>query len=90
MRHPLRENIEVANANGTDWICCVRCHFKYCRADQNWREFCKIRLLPAHNAGHLMFLLDGQYLLQQFYCPSCAALIDTGFIENEQDNAGRV
>lgn len=88
MRHPLRENMEVANATGTDWIYCGRCHFKYCRTEQNWREFCKIRLLPAHTAGELMYLLDGEYLLRQFYCPSCAALIDTDLVENRQDSAG--
>ena len=81
MRHPLRENLEIADATGTDWIFCSRCRFQYCRADQDWREFCKVRLLPPANAGSLMSILDGQYLLRQFYCPACAALLDTDFVE---------
>jgi hypothetical protein len=84
MKHPLRENLEVAEANGTDWIYCGKCQFRYCRADENWREFCRIRLLPPAKAGKLMSLLDGQYLLRQFYCPSCAALVDTDLIEAKQ------
>ena len=83
MKHPLRENLEIAE----DWIHCSRCQFQYCRADQNWREFCKIRLLPPANAGCLMSALDGQYLLRQFYCPSCAALVDTDFVEKKPQDA---
>ena len=83
MRHPLRENLEIADASGTDSIRCSRCRFQYCRADQDWREFCKIRLLPPAQCRRLMSLLDGQYLLRQFYCPSCAALVDTDFVERE-------
>jgi len=91
MRHPLRENLEIvrenleiAGATGTDWIFCTRCHFKYCRAGQDWREFCKIRLSPPNKAGSLMSVLDGQYWMRQFYCPSCAALLDTDFVETNQ------
>lgn len=81
MRHPLRENLEITDPNGTDWICCSRCRFQYCRVGQDWRQFCRIRLLPARNAGDLMSLLEGQYLLRQLYCPSCAALLETDFVE---------
>lgn len=81
MRHPLRENLEITDANDIDWISCSRCHFRYCRAEQDWREFCKTRLLPPRNAGALMAVLDGQYLLRQLYCPSCAALVETDFVE---------
>ena len=87
MRHPLRENLEITDASGTDIISCSKCNFRYCRADQDWREFCKTRLLPPRNAGDLMSLLDGEYLLRQFYCPSCAALLDTDFIEKKPQDA---
>jgi hypothetical protein len=83
MRHPLRENIEITQASGIEMICCSRCDFQYCRAGQDWREFCIVRLLPPRNAGDLMSLLDEQYLLRQLYCPSCAALVDTDFVEKK-------
>ena len=38
MRHPLRENLEITDASGTDTVCCSRCRFQYCRADQDWRK----------------------------------------------------
>ena len=80
MSHSLRENLEI----GTDSIYCSQCGFRYCRADQNWRDFCKVRLLPPANAGSLMAVLDIQYLMRQLYCPACAALLETDFIEKQQ------
>ena len=85
----MRENLEIVDLAGTSWICCGKCRFRYCRADQNWREFCKIRLLPPAKAGSLMSILDGQYLLRQFYCRFCAVLVETDFVE-KQDDARRV
>ncbi len=84
MTHPLRENLDIADQTGADWIFCTKCQFRYCRADQDWREFCKIVLSPPNKAGHLMSLLDGQYLMRQFFCPSCGALLDTDFVEAKQ------
>jgi hypothetical protein len=45
-----------------------------------------MRLLPPANAGSLMSVLDSQYLMRQLYCPSCAALLETDFIEKQQDD----
>jgi hypothetical protein len=33
--------------------------------------------------------LNGQYLLRQIYCPSCAVLLDTDFVEENSHDAGR-
>ena len=81
MNHPLRENMEIAAVDGGDWIRCKRCQHRYCRADQDWRQFAKVRLLPPTQAGQLMSVLNGDYLLRQHYCPSCAVLLDTDFVE---------
>jgi acetone carboxylase gamma subunit len=89
MSYPLRENLEIVDGTDSAWIRCGKCQFQYCRANQDWREFCKIRLLPPANAGSLIAILDGDYLLRQFYCPSCAALLDTDFVEKKQAVAGR-
>ena len=84
MSHRLRENLAIADETGAAWIRCGKCQHRYCRADQDWREFCTIRFLPPANAGSLLAILDGDYLLRQFYCPSCAALVDTDFVEKQQ------
>jgi acetone carboxylase gamma subunit len=89
MNHPLRENLEIATLDGTEWIRCSKCQRKHCRADEDWRQFCKVRLLQPTKAGALMADLSGQYLLRQIYCPSCAALLDTDFIEEDSNDARR-
>jgi hypothetical protein len=90
MNHPLRENLEIYAGDDGEWIRCSRCRHIHCRADQDWRKFCKTRLLPPTKAGHLMDTLAGQYLLRQLYCPSCGILLETDLVEEKQkDGAGR-
>jgi hypothetical protein len=87
MKHPLRENLEIEDAEGTPWIQCARCQKRHCRPDQDWRAYCKVQLRPPTSAGSLMADLTGQYLLRQIYCPSCAALLETDFVEEGSDDA---
>ena len=49
----------------------------------------KIQLLPPTKAGALMADLNGKYLLRQNYCPSCAVLLDTDFVEEDFGDARR-
>jgi acetone carboxylase gamma subunit len=90
MSHPLRANLIIAGVEGgAQWVCCAKCGHQYCRAGENWREHSKIRLLEPTKAGALMSVLKGQYLLRQLYCPSCAVLLDTDFIEEDaRDSRG--
>lgn len=83
MNHPLRENLEIANADGAEWIRCNRCQHRYCRSDQDWRQFAKQRLMAPTHAGQLMSVLNGDYLLRQRYCPACAVLLDSDFVEEK-------
>jgi hypothetical protein len=45
--------------------------------------------LPPTKAGPLMADLEGQYLLEQLYCPSCAALFDTQVVEAEKQESAK-
>ncbi len=89
MNHPIQANLEIATLNGTEWIRCSKCQLKHCYASEDWRQFCKVRLLPPTKAGALMDDLSGKYLLRQIYCPSCAVLLDTDFVEEDSNSAGR-
>jgi hypothetical protein len=81
MKHPLRENLEV-NSNGDERkICCARCAYVLASGDGDWRSKSKRKLWPPTKAGPLMSELNGQYLLEQLYCPSCSALFDTSVVE---------
>ena len=81
MTHPLRENLAVVSENGTDSIRCSKCQHRYCRADQDWRLFAAVRLSPPSQAGRLFRDLEGSYFLRHLFCPSCAALVETDFVE---------
>jgi Acetone carboxylase gamma subunit len=89
MTHPLRENLAVVVLDGAEWIHCSKCEHRFCRADQDWRPFGKIRLLPPSKAGELMSVLSGDYLLRQICCPSCAVLLETDFVEVSSNDARR-
>jgi len=83
MSHPLRENLEIHSSDGAEWIRCSRCQRIHCRADQDWRQFCKVRFMSPTKAGPLMAELKGQYKLRQIYCSSCGALLDTDLVEEK-------
>lgn len=85
MNHPLRANLIIASDAGGQWICCAKCGHKYCRAGADWRECSKTQLLAPTKAGALMVVLDGQYLLRQRYCPTCAVLLETDFVEETKN-----
>jgi len=87
MNYPLRANLEIVTLDGR--IRCSNCHRKHCRAGEDWRQFCKVQLVPPIKAGALMADLSGKYLLRQIYCPFCAVLLDTDFVEEDSINAGR-
>ena len=89
MNHPLRANLIVEDLDGAQWIRCAKCVHKFCRAGEDWRERCTTRLLAPIKAGALMSELNGQYLLRQIYCSSCAVLLETDFVEEDSHDAGR-
>lgn len=85
MSHPLRENLQVVSENGAVSIRCSKCQHHYCSADQDWRLFSTVRLSAPSKAGLLFADLEGGYLLRQLFCPSCAVLVDTDFIESNSE-----
>ena len=86
--HPLRENLELARHAGGGWIRCAQCGHLLCPSDQDWTQACARKLLPPISAGPLMEPLEGQFLLEQLYCPSCAALLETEIVEHEAEPEG--
>ncbi|HXV78343.1 MAG TPA: hypothetical protein VEG60_00540 [Candidatus Binatia bacterium] len=85
MNHPLRENLEVHARDDGQWIRCERCSHALSRADQNWRTACKRRLLPATKAGPLMKILEGRYIFEKLYCPSCGVLLNAEMVDEKNE-----
>lgn len=79
--HPLPENLRVAAHLGTPWVCCARCNQPLCPEGEDWTEPCNRKRLPPTLAGASMEPLAGSFVLEQLYCPSCAALFVTEIVE---------
>jgi N-methylhydantoinase B len=75
--HPLRENLEIIQSAGTAWIRCARCMHLLAPKDAAWTELCNRKRLPPSSAGASMVPLEGQFVLEQLFCPSCAVLFET-------------
>lgn len=84
MNHPMRENLAVYTDNRGTWIRCTRCLHILCPADEDWKKASKRRLLPPTKAGPLMKDLITRFLLEQLYCPSCGALLNTDLLAEEK------
>ena len=84
MRFPLQENLEVStDANGSQ-IRCSKCSHVYCQVGDDWRRVARVRHFPPTKAGPLMKDFMERLLLEQFYCPSCGALLETRMVEKTE------
>ena len=84
MNHPLRENLEVYGDQTGVWTRCTNCLHKLCAAEKDWKQACKRRLSPPTRIGPLMKDLVGSFLLEQMYCPSCGALMNSELVEDQK------
>ena len=87
MNQSMRENLEVHADNSGTWIRCTRCLYILCPTDEDWKKASKRRLLPPTKAGPLMKNLANRFLLEQLYCPSCGALLNTDLVLAEEEKS---
>jgi acetone carboxylase gamma subunit len=79
-RRPYRENLEIRTDPNGQWICCSNCAHVLCRLDQNWRAAAKRKRFPPAKAGPLFGHLNGRYVFEKIYCPSCGALFNSEMV----------
>ena len=82
MRRPLRENLDVETGSGAARVLCARCDFVF-GAEEEWRSRGYRKVLPPTAGGPLMKDLEGQFLLEQLFCPQCKTLLDSQIVEVE-------
>jgi len=84
MNFPLQENLEVeTNASGSK-IRCSKCCYVYCEFGEDSRKVAVVRYSPPTTASPLMKDFTDRLLLQQLFCPSCAALLDTRMVDKPE------
>jgi N-methylhydantoinase B len=77
---PLQEYLSLHDKDGTRIIRCTQCSHIFCSANEDWTRVAARRCMPPTAAGPLMMELEGEYLLEQLYCPSCAVLLRSEII----------
>lgn len=90
MSRPLRENLELVEERGREWVQCAVCGHRLCGAGENWREACVTRLLPPGRMGPFREIMEGRALLEERYCPGCGVSLDATVIVNEERPVQRV
>jgi hypothetical protein len=81
--YPPREVVEVCEENGGKVARCAKCTGDLGELGEDWKKGCRVKRLSPAEAGPLMKELVGHYLLQQFYCPSCGALLQNDLVEKK-------
>ena len=80
MKRPFRENLELDAGSETPQVLCARCGFVF-GGEADWKQRGHRKLSPPTAAGPLMKDLEGQFLLEQLFCPSCKTLLDSEIVE---------
>ena len=89
MSRPLRENLELVEALGGEWVRCTACGHRLCAAGEDWRTACVTRLLPPGRMGPFHRIMEGRALLEERYCPGCGVSLDATVIIDEERPAQR-
>lgn len=84
MTFPLQENLQVDTSEGTSKIRCSKCLYVYCEFGEDWRKVAVVRHSAPTKASPLMKDFADRLLLQQMFCPSCGALLDTRTVEKTE------
>jgi N-methylhydantoinase B len=72
---PISEYLQLMEANGRRFVQCKWCGEAICKEGQNWKDNVPKKEFPVSKAGPFRARGD-QFLLQEFYCASCATLLD--------------
>lgn len=89
MSRPLRENLELVEEQGAEWVLCAACGRRLCAAGEDWRQACVTRLLPPGRMGPFHEIMEGRAMLEERYCPGCGVSLDATVIIGEERPARR-
>lgn len=86
MNHPFRENLEIESDAEGEWLRCVNCGRRLCNVHEDWKAAALRKVFPPTDAGPLMKLLEGRYLLEKIYCPDCGVLFNAEMVEDKHED----
>ena len=74
--NPISEYLQLAEFRKGKYFQCKWCGEKICSARMEWKGKVPSKRFPTSKAGPLR-PKSREFVLQEFYCPSCAVLLDT-------------
>jgi hypothetical protein len=84
VNHPFRENLEFESDASGQWLRCANCGRRLCAFDQDWKAAALKKVFRPAHAGPLMQILEGHYLFEKIYCPSCGVLFNAEMVRDKR------
>jgi acetone carboxylase gamma subunit len=85
MNYPFREHLEVEVTSVGKWLRCIHCGHRLCALGENWKSAARRRTFAPTQAGPLMKVLEGRYVFEKLYCPSCGVLFNADMVEERHE-----
>jgi acetone carboxylase gamma subunit len=85
MSHPFREHLEVEIVADGKWLRCLKCGHRLCAFGQDWKSAARRRRFSPTYAGPLMKIMEGRYVFEKLYCPSCGILFNADMVEERHE-----
>ena len=82
MNRALRENLELNTDVTTPRVQCVKCGFVF-GDEEGWKLASHRKLVAPTQGGPLMKDLEGEFLLEQLFCPQCKTLLNSEIVQVE-------
>src|SRR5262249_34867813 len=79
--HPFRENIEVRTGADGEWVQCAQCGQRFGPAEADGTAMSARARREPTVVGARMAPLTGAYQVEQLFCPSCSALLNTDVVD---------
>jgi acetone carboxylase gamma subunit len=73
----LSGSLAIIDMDGEKKIACQACERPLVASGEPWKPSALVKELPMQGAGGDAYASADHVVLRQFYCPGCAALLDT-------------
>ena len=74
--YPISEYLQLVEVNKSKFVQCKWCGETICHEREEWKDEVPYGNFPVSKAGPFR-AENGQFVLKEFYCPTCATLLDT-------------
>ena len=86
MTRRMNEFLEIDESNGREVIRCKKCQYEFSSITENYKRYAKSTESQLNKAGPKYFFRPSKnFVLREYYCPSCAVLLDVEMVEKHEE-----